>query len=347
MGRITLHVGAGKCGSTAIQDALTHHPVVPLDGGRAVYVVIDSKGNVTAGPRVKPSSLGQARRAAAHEQLSQLSPLRIRAIRRALSAIDNPIMSCERYLCAHKPGREFLDRLDLPVHVVAYVRPQVDYVNSAFWQWEAWTGKTREEWIRVRIRRSLWHERVSKWALMPQVEKVTVRLLPGNVVTDFLGVLGARADAIPPQRKANPALPGQLLRFLQKHPGLHETFADELIWIFPDLLEGLDLGPVPWVVTPDAVERILRETRSDNERLLTLLDADSADRMRSDPRWWDAGAYSGRTAEPLRLAHGDPGPSDALLADLFESAARIASERRARAASWLGFLRLGRGDARR
>lgn len=324
MERITLHVGAGKCGSTAIQDALTRRAVIPLAaGGQANYTVIDKDGRVEAGDQVTPRRNGMSRRSADHAVLVGLGAGPFDNLRRALSAVENPVISSESYLSGSEPGRAFLARLGMPVHVVVYVRPQVDYINSAYWQWDAWTGKTPREWIRHRIKRSLWHNKISQWAAMPEVQTVTVRLLPRDVVADFLGVLGASPTNDPIASRSNQSLPGAVLRFLQRHPDLRERYHEELICVLPKLLEGRDLGPVPWLVTPEMAQRIVRDTRGDNERLIEMLDPASAEAMRADRRWWDADAYAGRVAEPVvEKRRVDPG-LDAFGLGLFEAAMQM------------------------
>ncbi len=327
MGLLTLHVGSGKCGSTAIQGALTRHPVIPLAASEATYVVVDRSGRVAAGREVAPGPLGEARKSAPMADLAALPPGRLAALRERLLAIRRPVMSSEHWLGTPEPGREFLDRLGLAVEVVAVVRPQVDYVNAAFWQWDAWDGTSRERWMDRRIRRSRWHERIARWQAIPEVERVAVRLLPGDAVAGLLGVLGAAPGAIPAQPRVNPSLPCALLRFLQDHPDLRERYAKELIWVLPAVLGGADLGPAPWLLTSAEVERILREQRADNEALLALLDPEDARRMRADRRWWSAAAYEGYAAEPMVLPPSGRPDLDALAARLFEAAIRLASER--------------------
>jgi hypothetical protein len=331
VGLLTLHVGSGKCGSTAIRGALTRHPVIPLAAGEATYVVVDRSGRVASGPEVAPGPLGRPRKSATMAELAALPPGRLEAVRSRLLATSRPVMSSEHWLGTPEPGREVLGRLGLAARIVAYVRPQVDYVNAAFWQWDAWDGTTREQWMRRRITRSRWHERVMRWRAIPEVERVTVRLLPGDVVTDFLGLLGAAPGAIPAQPRINQSLPGTLLRALQDRPALRAAHASELAWVLPELLEGADPAPAPWLLTPADVARIQSEQRAGNERLLDLLDEEDAARMRADRRWWDAEAYAGRAVEPMTLPPSARPGSDAPATRLLEAAIRRAAERAGRA----------------
>lgn len=330
MGLLTLHVGSGKCGSTAIRGALTRHPVIPLAAGEATYVAVERTGRLAMGREVAPGPLGRARKSATMAQLAALPPDRLDAVRARLMVTGRPVMSSEHWLGTPEPGREVLARLGLPVRIVLYVRPQVDYVNAAFWQWDAWDGTARERWMRRRISRSRWHERAMRWHAIPEVEEVTVRLLPSDVVSDFLSVLGAALGAISAQPRINQSLPGALLRLLQDRPDLRERHASDLTWVLPELLGGVDPEPAPWLLTPADVARIQREQRADNERLLSTLEPHDADRMRADSRWWEAGAYAARIAEPMTLPpSARPGP-DSPAARLLAAAIRLAAKRAGR-----------------
>ena len=324
---LTIHVGAGKCGSSAIQEALTARPVFKgEDGRRWTYAAIDGKGVLRSGTAIAedPRRLVKS---ALFRQLSKREALPLDALRDGLHALDGPILSNEGQINDLQGGQWLLEALDMPVHVVAYVRPQVDYVNSAWWQWGAWSEMPRQDWIEQRIKRALWGDILRRWQAIPQVRQVTVRLLPREVVSDVFGLFGAEpssGEAAP--RRSNVTLSGTLLRLLQRHPALRATFGKEIDFELSKLLARFghpgDRAPTPWVIGPDLAQRILSRTAASNRVLLSMLDPDSAARMSGDPRWWEAGAYADRAVEPFDPPAPADSELDALAAILLEAQLR-------------------------
>jgi len=183
-----------------------------------------------------------------------------------------------------------LGRLGLNVTVVAYVRPPVEWLNSAWWQWGAWSGIPLDEWLGHHLAKVRWYELISSWIGQANVEKVIVRLLTSDVVNDFCDVI-----QVPrlPSTRSNRGLPGTVLRLYQRHrelrPSPHDSAGD---FVFAKHLGHLPDDPTPWVMGPYRIRRVLEATAESNKRLLELLDDDARKSMESDARWWDEVAYA-------------------------------------------------------
>jgi hypothetical protein len=146
----------------------------------------------------------------------------------------------------------------------------------------------------------MWSRHLAGWQKIAQVRRLTVRLLPEDIVSDFyLNVLDAPAPAAP-SASVNKSLPATVLRLFQGNPKLRPGPHGSLIdFVLSENLKSAE--PAPWVLNSAWISRILEETRAENRRLLTMMDPASAKAMRADPRWWDAAAYAEKEAEP-------PGP---------------------------------------
>ncbi len=320
MTNILLHIGAGKCGSSALQAALTANPILPLlAGGFRTYTCIGNDGRVIAGRNIVPNRIFGYRTSVNARELGGRPDSVFTNARAALEQVEQPIMSNEGLLCGHVDGRVFLDRLGLPVDVVAYVRPQVEYFNSAWWQWGAWSDAAHDPWTVQRIKRSQYHTYLSEWAAIPQVRSVTVRLLPTDVVTDFLTTFGVDTADLPPPVRTNSSLPSAVLRLLQRNKYLYFRYPGQLDFVLPRLVALDRLAKAPWVVDQTLARRIVNRTRDGNLKLLEMLDPDSAAIMRADPRWWDAAVYADRTVESFDPPEPESSETERLAVALIEA----------------------------
>jgi len=242
------------------------------------------------------------------------------------------VLSNEGWIHQPHVWAELLPALGISARVVAYVRPQVSFLNSGWWQWGAWSDKGFRPWLDHKLSVSLWGERLARWQHVPAVDDVQVRLLPDDVVPDFFEhALGAHAPTSQGSG-VNKGLHASILRLFQRNrelrAGPHASAIDFV------LLKELDMtGTAPWVLDRESIERILGATREDNRKLLSMLDPESAARMQADARWWDADAFSDRIVESP-----DPQPMSAddleqLSVELTQAVARLSRSREARASS--------------
>ena len=82
--------------------------------------------------------------------------------------------------------------------VVAYVRPQIEWFNSAWWQWWTWRDEfdTPADLLRQwrggwRPGFMRWRTQLAPWLVNPSVDGLTVRLYRRDTLPDFLELLGA------------------------------------------------------------------------------------------------------------------------------------------------------------
>lgn len=176
MGRLVLHLGAPKCGSSALQAALTHNPdhydragqrycyvgtrttggiVHPLYGRKVKRVAQLSEFGYASWPNLRDpdqSYVGVARVIVPKGAQSDPDPVWA-ALDQVMQASKRrahvPILSNEGWL---REAAAFADWLKghpkAVVDAVAFVRPPVDWVNAAYWQWGVWTGLDCVTWMR-------------------------------------------------------------------------------------------------------------------------------------------------------------------------------------------------------
>jgi len=297
-----LHIGAGKCGSSALQTMLGQHPVLgDTQGIKTHYVAIKKDGALLHGEALshQAKALPWGYMASVNASLlAELPDAQIKKLSgdvRAISGdVDRLLLSNEGWIndCKIFQESNLLDRLGFNTSIVAYVRPPVEWLNSAWWQWGAWSGVPFERWLDYELLRVRWFDLIEPWLGLKNVDKVIVRLLPSDVISDFCDVINV--PRLPSERR-NRGLPGTLLRIYQRHRELRKTPHDSAgDFVFAEHLGHLSNDPTPWVMGPYRIRKILAETKGSNLRLLSMLDEESGKHMEEDGKWWDESAYADR-----------------------------------------------------
>jgi hypothetical protein len=329
-----VHVGMPKCGSSALQTALSSSPQVSsAEHGRLSYVAIQNNGRLLTGAKL--SSRNQYSVAGYIPSLSaqgvqNLSSLSISAlkVRLALYRSETIVLSNEGWGNQHGvfTDTKLLERLGLDCHVVIYVRPQVGWYNSAWWQWGAWTGKPLDEWISANLDKTRWANVVRSWERVPGVSQVTVRVLPDDILQDFYRLLGAQA---PQTGKINSSLPGSVLRVFQRYRELRKSAHDSAIEFSIGRHLNVGRSATPWVIPQGVVKSIIEGSLNDNLELLELLDTDQRRLLEGNAAWWDADHYLQKTVEEAGKIAPVVGDSDRLAAAALEGLADLDQKYRA------------------
>ncbi|NSX57041.1 hypothetical protein, partial [Parasulfitobacter algicola] len=305
--RVILHVGAGKCGSSSLQRSLSLKPVLPHASGQTFeYVVIQEGGILQRG-----AALTHHANTSVYGYASSFAPSSGTALKSIETGLANvadlpaeitPILSCEGWINRPEAFHDsrMLDHLGLTAEVVIYVRPQLDWLNSGWWQWGAWSEHPRSYWMERSLGRVKWDLAVQAWRRVPGVSKVHVRLVTSDITVDFGSIFGI---TLAPVGRVNSSSDGMLLRMLQRIRSLRRHEHDSMFeFAFAKWAPGPREKPA-WVIPPEDCVRYLEAVKHSNLTLLDHLDPASAQAMKDDPRWWDAAHYATHKVEPAELDH--------------------------------------------
>jgi hypothetical protein len=299
-----LHIGFGKCGSSALQHFLSEHPTLSSEGSKFEYIALADNGHLLRGRRLM--RLARLHPGGYENSTTLISSLASKpkcgaALNEILAKGINIIMSHEYW--AHqwnafaKSG--LLGNLARPVIVVAYVRPQVEWLNSAWWQWFYWGNQftTPEDFVlSPRAGEMDWSANLQQWRTLPNVVRVIPRLLAADVVTDFLSQLGVcLPEGADEKNTVNTTLTLPMLTAIKKVAGLrgvHNSGVDFYLQRYAPIL-----GKKPWAIPPNLASRIIERMTLSNERLMEMLDPESRQIMAEDPRWWSAVPFADRTVD--------------------------------------------------
>lgn len=314
MRKVYLHIGAAKTGSSSLQSFLSFNPEFqhPETNEKFLYCCILENGKIIFGDELKrradESPLKYAMSANVFANPQILDVLKSE-LDRIFETGCTPIFSSEGWLrrAGDFHNTKFFNTLDISAYVIVYIRPQVEWLNSAWWQWFAWEKTYKSPQDAWSYNFALWANHISQWNDLDGVQKVTVRLQPSDIIEDFLSLFRCSLEHGMSQKyRVNTSLPPILIKFLLKYYFLRSVHGAHVDAILSKILKFE--GKSPWIIDIELAGQIITACRSDNEKLLGMLDEASQEIMKNDPRWWDAEYYKGRyvfNEKDLELSGGE------------------------------------------
>jgi hypothetical protein len=231
-GRIIIHAGFAKCGSTSIQAALIHNFArLQKDGvslfGKELRIV-----RTSADVGVPLWFLEHAKEKG--EPLAQRLGDEIASLRMA-NRDRIGILSAENL--SRPEMAPLFTGLDsrLEVSLIFYLRPQLEWIPSAWKQWGLKRGLSLSDFVShcIRIHRPPFKLSIETWRSTLPAAKIHVRflipelLLGGNPARDFFDLLGLSQDRyVIGEGPRNPSLDFAILHVLSKNPQLFSGIHD-------------------------------------------------------------------------------------------------------------------------
>jgi len=315
--KVVLHIGAGKCGSSALQEYLSKSVFHQTTAGETLaYGVLKADGDILTGATVTEQALSSmfqyrtsASFTAAKDDVFNLNLLE------SLKTIDCDVLvlSFEGWIYEAAEAQLAIGNFgEIDAEVLVYVRPPAQWLNSAWWQWGAWSDKPFKSWLDEVLPQVVWEKYISSWSQLAFVNSMVVRLLPVNIVQDFCDnyAIDYRAsEAV----TSNVSLPGTVQRFLQKYRELRPS--PHVSRIEFSLARHLSAGRSAWVIDAESLSGVIAATREPNRRLTQWLSEDQAESLATNRAWWEEGYYDDlplESPEATQLSHEE---TDALLLD--------------------------------
>lgn len=289
---LILHVGAPKCGSTALQNALSMTPdLTDLQGRSLRYTAWRQIGNISS--TLYGRDVVQAARASAYGYVSWpnfrpddpattvFSGLN-RVRRTGLAQGHVPIASCEGWISRADTFAPHLARWGHPqVEVVAFLRPVVDWTNSAFWQWGIWNVPSLDAWLRRGNLRYSFGRDLEAWSRIPNV-RVRFAWAQPDAVAQFAQWYGVDLEpALTRNTSSSPPLMGVLMRHRRLRPDGHTAATEFVVQRWCPPVEGRKL----WSVMARHVHQ-LRPVTQDTLNALRRIASDDAMRAVCDDNRW-------------------------------------------------------------
>lgn len=301
--KIYFHIGFGKTGSSALQSYLSFNSEHGFQNskGKLLYCSFKKNGDIVFGDKLKEEAERSSLKyiASDPEIAQKWSHRRTRQqLSKILKAGYTPLFSQEDW--GRRAG-EFLSadmfsKLNCTVHLIVYVRPQVEWFNSGWWQWWAWSDAFKKPVDVINawgFEFMLWADQINKWKNIPNVEGVTVRVQSSDIVEDFLRIFDVAKNIVDQhEARNNTSLSPMLIKLLLALKGIRDVHFADVDTILSKYITFE--GKSPWMIDSCLSESIINATKNDNILLMSMLSDENRDKMRHDPRWWDKEYYSGR-----------------------------------------------------
>jgi len=227
MPRLIFHIGFSKCGSTSISQSFKPNFQAMLD--QKFYVLNDAFeiAHKASELRTPLWAIQKARTSPAAR--THMQDMLRRQIDR-LGKNSTLILSSEILGPANNEGMfaGFDDIAD--VEVVAYFRPQIDWIPSGWKQWESRVGITLKDATAAYITegRPAYRKMLDDWQASVPKAKITLRLfardalINGSPMDDFMTQIGFNYDELKTSETAqNPSVDYALLHLMMRH---HDLF---------------------------------------------------------------------------------------------------------------------------
>lgn len=293
--KLILHVGAPKCGSSALQSALTRSPDLQ-DGAKRDFRYVatryrpglSAKGPILCyGAAVQRDGIRSRFGFVSFPDLPNIAP---RVMQHAIEKIINhgldrghiPIISNEGWITRHAAFAEILETLGHPpVDVVAFLRPPLEWLNASFWQWGVWSTPNLTTWVDRSAMTYSFGLDLEAWSRIPNV-RMKVGTSKPDIVNHFATLYDVRLEAGPTRNISSPpALIGFLLRNRRFRPHAHEP---QVEFIFQRWCPNAG-GRSPWAVSAADVHRFRPTVALNIAALRRVLPPKDCDRLFADPRW--------------------------------------------------------------
>lgn len=333
MKRIVLHIGGDKCGSSSIQAFLSNYTINNDEstGKCFEYACLQPQGLIR-GKNIRGKAISRPcgyLNSINLQKLASLSNDTLSSIRSDIATSPNSlIFSNEGWLRSSHESLTLLTDLmsqttgDFQLEAIAFVRPPVSWINSAWWQWGAWQESLNfDEWVDKAIKSTHWSKFLTRIKQNPAISKLSVEPMRGDIVDQLCSSLTIKPSSSNKFR-VNSSLPAVALKLYQEHrnlrPSPHDCRNDFIIQRAMAKSANIYNGP-PWVLSTHQVERILKATKESASELLELVSPDARHNILGDERWWDASSFpSSLIADPSSLPLLDTESCFQLADDLFK-----------------------------
>jgi hypothetical protein len=272
--RIIIHAGFAKCGSSSIQAALFHNFAALHEDGFSLFGNDLKIARTSADLGVPLWFLEEAREKG--ENLAQKLSDEIASV--SANGEWIAILSAENL--SRPQMATLLSGLDqrLDVSLVFYVRPQREWIPSAWKQWDMKRGMSLSDFVShcIRIRRPPFKLGIETWRSVVPAAKIHVRflipelLIGQNPARDFFNLLGLSHDKYSiGEEPRNPSLDYSILHVLSRSPQLFSGTHDNklmkgLMRALPAKFQSTNIQ----MLSPEEEARIEEAYRDENLWLL-------------------------------------------------------------------------------
>ncbi|MDB4249162.1 hypothetical protein N9854_06020 [Amylibacter sp.] len=276
MKELILHVGYSKCASSSLQRFLCQNPKLNTNQNEVYqYWIINNKNNLISGDNIKRKITKSYDFYSSHISIHNPVSLHkaLENLKKECPNDESVILSCEA-LTEDETGFEkiatIFENLQLPIRIFFLVRPQVEWVNSSWWQWGCWLENMNPDQWFLNYRKGKMLDAIKKWDRLENVQECFVADISQDPINSFLEFLKIEKSFPQIPAKINSGSSPDLLRLLINNKDLFQrTCNDSRIEDELNHFLGSKSFETPFFLSQGQVEEITTLNAKDHEILLT------------------------------------------------------------------------------
>lgn len=278
--KIYLHIGAGKCGSSSIQHYFSKNPIL---NERTKYGCIEADGKIITGDLITKKSEKNVFDYYSSVSIKNLKDKNqtLEHLRKLSKSTDKLILSNEGWLNELSEIEAIKDIfIDFDVEVIFIIRSPLEWLNSAWWQWGAWTNLDHHTWLKLNIENILWHDKYKEIHKLNFVKKIHVINLTKDILNEFFEIIKEEYDSCTSSNKSSDQrILDVFLKRRTLRPSPHECHVE-----FSLNRHLKSVGKPKWVINEELCEEILRKSNNSNKEIAKL--SKNSLSILNDERWW-------------------------------------------------------------
>jgi len=215
---------------------------------------------------------------------------------------DIVVLSCEGWISeAASECAAVFSEMEVPTELFMVVRPPIDLLNSAWWQWGAWVGIGIDEWISSEWLMASTLPHLDTWERYGTVTRTRIVDLSQDPIVQLLKFIGFGHDEIKGvvrSPRLNKSTNIDLLVHLINNREVYgRTVHDPSIELRLKTLLDLPSRAPPLVIPRDTIPIIIKRLAEENRRLIKTIYSeettlsDETIRKYIDPNYYDSACF--------------------------------------------------------
>jgi hypothetical protein len=256
-----------------------------------LYGCLRENGNIITGEDVKKSAqISPGNYAVSWSLKTEVTPLFITNMRTRLLELSHNckalLLSSEGWTFKADKFKTFQKVFEgFDVEVILVVRPPVQWMNSAWWQWQQWSNIKIDSWANGANVAGRWVDSYESFNQLDFIKKVNVLSLNKDILIALGKILAI--DISVNDRKHNSASSSELLSFLRMkrslRPGAHDAQNEFILNKYLRKRSSSD-----WVLSEKNISNILKNSNISCTRLAELITNED---IKQNDLWWKSEAY--------------------------------------------------------